>query len=122
MNKLVGIGKVENGQIKFSTVDGLGFTRPVSKPKKEEVEMKEVEIKQENKEVDLVFDFVGSRKWANKGQVIHVDFGKKQDTQVVTYDDLEAAVERGIKKALYPIFRYFVKGDNVKDILKGGDR
>lgn len=113
MSKLIGIGKVQNGRIMFSTVEGKGFSRPVSSPA---IEVKPVvrtapAIKPNPvymvEELDVP-EFMKNRKPAPKGEVIEVDFGgeKKSEPELIM-DELIVAG----KWVLKPLKNFFFGKD-----------
>jgi hypothetical protein len=132
MNKLMGIGKVQNGRVMFTTVDGNGFSRPAAKPVvevKEEVVVAPVIKKEETLDVPSFMKNRAARPvaYVEYGTVIEVDFRKDDDEYmelpvgafIKAVEKTLTAVESGAKLVGNPLKRFFVDGDNVKDILKG---
>lgn len=119
MNKLIGIGKVQNGRMMFSTVDGNGFSRPVKRTSVEGASIKGGPVEgpsvqeEQKEEIDIMFDFVHERKpIVSKSNVIHVQFS--QETPKSIDDKIEEVIDgfinktkKGTKKIFRPLEKFF---------------
>lgn len=128
-NKLgmVGMGRVVNGRVMFSTVDGQGFSAPVTKQvgfvANEEAAkevMVEAPIIYKQEDIDVP-EFMKARSQVlrkERNKVIHVDFGYQEEEEIVAVKSEvslpEQAVEEMItagKRFLRPIKNYFFGKD-----------
>lgn len=106
-NKTIGVGKVINGRMFYVGTNG-GFSKPVGKAP---IETPHIEGPSEG--IDLVFNFVHSRKHKKeRGNIVHVDFGKEEKDSLSCFDKASnKAIKKG-KDLLRPIASYFFDVDN----------
>lgn len=114
MNKVIGVGRVVGGRIVYTGEHG-GFVRPVVR--KEAVVVPAVE------EVSIVFNF--KSKPVQKAQVVKVDFVQEDRVNAaidrtlgVVVPPMVEIVERVASKMVSPFRRFFMDGEDVKDIVR----
>lgn len=132
MQKVIGVGKVQNGRMSFITTNGSGFSRPVARPVVEAPVVNEVvetpaflvrHMEEKAKAALDVPSFMKDRKIEKKGEVIHVDFPQHEEEDAIA-EFLINSIDKVSKKVknnklVRALDRFFFDGE---DFFKGGDK